>query len=59
MRAGHAGKSTGLELCLCESLPAVKTGYGLQGGRFALETRCSCLSSFQSPLSTQINGLQS
>lgn len=29
MRAGHAGKSTGLELR--ESLPAVKTGYGLQG----------------------------
>lgn len=26
---------------LCLSLPAVKAGYGLRGGRFALETRCS------------------
>lgn len=33
MRAGHAGKSTGPELCLCESLPPVKTGYGVTGGQ--------------------------
>lgn len=37
---------------VCESLPAVKTGYGLEGGRFALETRCSRLRRFQSVLYT-------
>lgn len=53
MRAGHAGKSTGSRAVSApESLPAVNTGYGLEGGRFVLETRCSCLCSFQSLLYT-------
>lgn len=41
--------------CLCLSLPAVKAGCGLRGGRFALETRCS--SSRQLPISSQIGSL--
>lgn len=37
-------------ICACVlPLPVVKAGCGLRGGRFALETRCSCPCSFQSP----------